>query len=349
MLCLAFSGFHQGSCAGGEKEVFISAPVFCSAMAFEDIPYLPSAKVILESALTKGRKKAASVKKRKADTPLTLARKKERERIIAITQDLAERLKTIPKHYPDLDTLNEFYRELLKNDFSLDEYRKRLSRAQNTPRSIAAIRDSVRGKIEAAQSPEDVKKATNAFIGRTSGAIMRIEDDLEWLEDVRKRLRTYPKLKELFTVCIAGFPNVGKTTLLKALTGASAEINEYAFTTKSLNLGYKTVNARKIQFVDTPGTLNREHMNEIEMQAHLALKYVADVIVYVYDFTESYALSDQHELRAALDEHAKPVLHYLSKQDLISEEEFVQFKAQVNGLSQQELVDAIEKHVIERK
>ncbi len=314
-------------------------------MAFEDIPHLPTAQQVMQSALTRGRKKASSITKRKTDTPLTLARKKERERIIAIYHDIADRLKSLPKQFPDLDTLNEFYRELLANDFSLDEYRQRLSRAQNTPRAIAAIRDSVRGKIEAAQSPQEVKQATKHFIGRTSGAVERIGDDLVWLEDVRRKLRTYPKLKELFTVCIAGFPNVGKTTLLKALTGASAEINEYAFTTKSLNLGYKQIKGRKIQFVDTPGTLNREHMNEIEMQAHLALKYVADVIVYVYDYTESYALSDQHALRAALDEHGKPVIHYLSKQDLIPDEEFARFKEEVGGLTQEELLDAIHAFV----
>ncbi len=317
-------------------------------MAFEDIPHLPTAKQLLQSALTRGRKKAASISKRKMDTPLTLTRKKERERIIAIHQDIAERLKSLPKHFPDLDTLNEFYRELLANDFSLDEYRQRLARAQNTPRAIAAIRDSVRGKIEAAQSPEDVKDATKRFIGRVSGAVERIDSDLKWLEDVRRKLRTYPKLKELFTVCIAGFPNVGKTTLLKALTGASAEINEYAFTTKSLNLGYKQINARKVQFIDTPGTLNREHMNEIEKQAHLALKYVADVIVYVYDHTESYPLADQHALREALEEHGKPIIHYLSKEDIIPEDVFADFKKEMNGLSREDLVSAINEFVRQR-
>jgi nucleolar GTP-binding protein len=83
-------------------------------------------------------------------------------------------------------------------------------------------------------------------------------------------------------VAIAGFPNVGKSTLLNRLTGATAETNAYAFTTKSLNMGAIEYRHNTIQFIDTPGTLARpEKMNDIERQAYLAMKYAAHLIIYV--------------------------------------------------------------------
>src|SRR3989338_4661337 len=103
--------------------------------------------------------------------------------------------------------------------------------------------------------------------------------ELAKLEAVKNSLTkimgNFPSIKEnIFTVAIAGFPNVGKSTLLNKLTGAHAEIANYAFTTRSLNLGYMFEDGKRIvQVIDTPGTLNRhEKMNYIEIQAELAMQ-----------------------------------------------------------------------------
>ncbi|MBI5881054.1 50S ribosome-binding GTPase, partial [archaeon] len=121
-----------------------------------------------------------------------------------------------------------------------------------------------------------------------------------------------------FTVAIAGFPNVGKTTLLSKLTGSTPEIANYAFTTRNLNMGYAEINNHKVQFIDTPGTLNRfEKMNPIERQAYLAIKYCADIVIFVFDMGDStYPLEQQQKLLTTVEKFGKDMIIYLSKTDI---------------------------------
>ena len=72
--------------------------------------------------------------------------------------------------------------------------------------------------------------------------------------------------------------------------------------------------------VDVPGTLNRfNKMNNIEKQAHLAIKYLAERMIYVFDPTESYPMEEQITLFKKLknDFPDVPMTSYLSKTDLV--------------------------------
>lgn len=311
-------------------------------MAFDNIPTIPTAQHILDGALKAGRQ--TKVTGKKSDDPTVRTRKRERERLIGIRQALAERLRTIPKRFPDVDALSPFYRALLGNDVDLDVYRQKLGRVQNTIPLVSKLARSANGAIAQAPTAEAVKLATNRFIGRVSSAINALGPDLLWLEEVRKMLKTYPTIKERYTLCIAGFPNVGKSTLLKRLTGANAEIAGYSFTTKGLNTGTLTLGYRQTQVIDTPGTLNRDHMNRIEQQAHLALKHVADAILYVYDLTGEYPIEDQEALRVRMEEYGKPVHNFLSKKDLLTPEQVETFSASHHTISEEQLVEWLSKN-----
>ena len=154
-------------------------------------------------------------------------------------------------------------------------------------------------------------------------------------------------MKEMFTVCLYGFPNVGKTTVLNKLTGTKAEVAAYAFTTKSINAGYFTLDGEKIQVLDVPGTLAREEkMNLIELQAELVLQELANLIVFVFDLSEQggYSIEKQEKLLKKLEkmDKSKRVLIYVSKSDLISEEELGEFKHKHFTL--EEIKEQIVKH-----
>jgi len=157
------------------------------------------------------------------------------------------------------------------------------------------------------------------FYGRVSSVLKQIKDELRFLEETRKIMKGFPTIKtETKTFSIIGFPNVGKTTLLFKLTGSKPEINSYAFTTKSINVSYIRKGKEKIQLLDTPGTLNRfDRMNDIERQAFLAMKHVANGFVYVFDLTEPYPLEKQLKLLKRIKEFKLPVLVYLSKCDIL--------------------------------
>ncbi len=61
---------------------------------------------------------------------------------------------------------------------------------------------------------------------------------------------------ELYSdICFVGLPNVGKSTLLKALTNANPKIANYPFTTLIPNLGTLVIHNREIILSDIPGLI----------------------------------------------------------------------------------------------
>ncbi|WP_263849481.1 GTPase [Secundilactobacillus similis] len=62
------------------------------------------------------------------------------------------------------------------------------------------------------------------------------------------------ELKLLADVGLVGFPSVGKSTLLAAITSAKPKIGDYHFTTLSPNLGMVRLNdGRDFAVADLPG------------------------------------------------------------------------------------------------
>ncbi len=58
--------------------------------------------------------------------------------------------------------------------------------------------------------------------------------------------------KQGFQVCIMGYPNTGKSTLLNKLTNADPEIAGYPYTTKEPEIGTLEYGGARIQLVDLP-------------------------------------------------------------------------------------------------
>ena len=66
-------------------------------------------------------------------------------------------------------------------------------------------------------------------------------------------------LKIISDIGIVGFPNAGKSTLLKAITNAQPKIGAYPFTTLNPNLGVIRSNAKNIIIADMPGIIEDAH------------------------------------------------------------------------------------------
>ena len=60
-----------------------------------------------------------------------------------------------------------------------------------------------------------------------------------------------------------------------------------------------------------------DKINNIEMQAQLVLKYLANLIIYVIDLTEPYPIKIQEQLLKELKTYDKPIIVYLSKTDIL--------------------------------
>ena len=305
-------------------------------MSFQDIKRIEKAQTYLDIAIRKGIKSRSS----RHERPDMKKAKQLNMQVIGIINDvLSSKLDEIVKGFPALDNLPEFYAELLKVTLDKDELKKSLGSVSWAKKKINELTREHKSKSGLAASFERLDKVKSAFIGRISSVMNQIDKYLAIIENARVTMADYPVIKtDLFSVCIVGFPNVGKTTLLSKLTVSKPDIQAYAFTTKQINLGYAEMNGKKVQFIDTPGTLARpEKMNNIEKQAYLAIKYIADLLVYIFDLTEPYPLEDQKKLLEMIKQFRKPIIVYLSKTDILEQKQIKEFS------EKQEIITSIEE------
>ncbi|MBN2422536.1 50S ribosome-binding GTPase [Candidatus Woesearchaeota archaeon] len=284
----------------------------------------------LDIAFNRAKKKADEERGKKKGRFDRLKKSKQIEllKLETIKDTLVSRLDNILKAYPRVEELDIFYQELIKCTLDYNKLKKSLGAINWCIKKINDFYKIYNFKIKKTKDLNSINKYRKEYYGRISSLLKQIKKELAYLEESRKTMKNFPAIKtKMFTVCISGFPNVGKSTLLSKLTSSKPEIDSYAFTTKSLNLGYMQKDYKKIQLIDTPGTLNRfNKMNYIEKQAYLAIKHLADLVVYVFDLTEEYGLKEQVELLKRIkEEFKKPVITYLSKTDIIEKEKIDKF------------------------
>ncbi|MEM4398010.1 MAG: GTP-binding protein [Candidatus Woesearchaeota archaeon] len=290
-------------------------------MSFQDIKKIESSDFYLDLAFRKAKKFSSGLKKSlKINDELKKLREIEIQKIDFVRTFLKDEFKKIIHNFPNIDSLNEFYKELVKCTLDYVYLKKSLASLSWANEKFDYFFNFYKNKIKQDKEYLSIKNHSREFYGRISSVVKQIKKHLIYLEEARKVFKEFPVIKtSVYSVCLFGFPNVGKTTLLSRLTSSKPEINSYPFTTKSLNLGYIKEGGKTVQVIDTPGTLNRpEKMNNIELQAYLALKYVADLVVFVFDPTDEFEKQDK--LLYALRKFHKPFVIYISKTDLRDEE-----------------------------
>ena len=288
-------------------------------MNFQDLKKVEKPQFYLDVAFTKSSKKANEKRSTiKGKNRFQKSKQIELIRIEVIENVLNEHLSRITESFPSIDHLDDFYNELIRVTLDYRDLKKSLGAVKWATLTISKLFHTYRGKLNKCQDMKLINKIRREYVGRVSSVVKQIKKNLFYLEESRKTMKSYPAVKtNIFTVCLFGFPNVGKSTLLKKLTSANPEINSYAFTTKKLNFGYIKTPIVKIQVIDTPGTLNREDkMNYIEVQAYLALKHLANLVVFVFDPTFEYSFEKQVKLLKRVKENKKEVIVYISKEDI---------------------------------
>lgn len=255
------------------------------------LPKILNAEEILDKAFSKANKIKAKDKKK-----LTL------RKIKTVKSVVHKLLDKYIKSFPSFDRLNKFHYEIIDLLIGIDELKKSLGALKWADEKIKRI---VREAIKIANKEENYREILKMAYGRISSIIYQIDKHLKFLEEARIKMKNIPDINvEVPTVIIAGYPNVGKSSLMKILSSAKPRIASYPFTTKELILGHMKVRRKNeefiIQIVEVPGLLDRpdSKRNEIEKQGIVALRHLPDLIIFMIDATThcGYTLNEQLNL-----------------------------------------------------
>lgn len=270
--------------------------------------------------------------------PVVKARKREAARVKYISDNLAKYLVSMVKMFPNLDDIHPFYRELADVLVGVDKLREVLASLEGSARVIRKIaREKIR-EIKVSNEPRDAARARIEAYARIASVIRKLRRRLDFLIDVSKKLSKLPTVDtDAFTIVVAGYPNTGKSSFVRAVSSAKPEIAEYPFTTRNIIMGHFSYGNFRCQIIDTPGILDRpmSERNQIELQAISAIRHIANVAIFIIDptLTCGYPLERQLELLKEIRETfpTLPIINVINKVDLMSSEKLEEVKKKVDN------------------
>ncbi|AAR39012.1 NEQ157 [Nanoarchaeum equitans Kin4-M] len=286
------------------------------------------ASKLLDKAFEKARIVSQAVYRQSKKKGLAKIKETEINRIKVVRDYLVSKLNKIVESFPRIKDMPIFYVELLDTYIGIKKYKGTLAKFKYSADFIDKLFQQYKNKIKGASNIEQIRNARKSFYGRVSSIIKELPFDE--LREIEKNLKEFPYIgNSIYNVVISGLPNVGKSTLLNILTNNKVKTANYPFTTKQILIGKIKTPFGDIAVIDTPGILDRplDKINKIEKRAVLALRYLADDIIYIIDLTETSApLKNQLNLLEQIKkEFGNPII-YFSKTDLFTDKEWALYK-----------------------
>ncbi len=263
---------------------------------FRNIPPILNARQLLDKSIRQTKKIQIHDRDKRYEIKKIIIGRTE-----TFITDLTSKLESYVKNFPSIDKLPLFYQEIIDIKIDSNKLKKSLGAIDWARKTTLMVYSTQSSSLTKSGNVDFLKQKQKEIYGRVSSIVKQINKNLVFLSNAQKILRTFPDIEDIPTVVIAGYPNVGKSSLIRQLTKAKPEIAQYPFTTKQIYVGHmeKTVHyeKKKYQIIDTPGLLDRplSERNNIEKQAISALRHLADLIVFVFDpsGTSGYQMNEQ--------------------------------------------------------
>ncbi|UCF12452.1 MAG: 50S ribosome-binding GTPase [Thermoplasmatales archaeon] len=272
---------------------------------FAKIPIILNAEQLLDHAIKKTKK--IQIYDRDARFKI---KKTTIARIDSFATVIISTLERYVKEFPSIEQLPSFYQDIIDIKIDTDKLKKSLGAVDWARKTCAMIYSKQGRALKKTGNIDFLKQKQKEIYGRISSVLKQIDEYLMFLATAQNIMKNFPDIQDVPTVVIAGYPNVGKSSLLRLLSSAKPKIAQYPFTTKQIHVGHierkEKYIKKQYQIIDTPGLLDRSlsKRNNIEKQAIAALTHLADLIVFISDPSETcgYSLKDQLNILSQIKE-----------------------------------------------
>jgi nucleolar GTP-binding protein len=277
----------------------------------------PPSVLILDAAFRKAHRASAH-----GTSKLDRSRRNAKLRIVRSTAIVLRTIRGLGKS-ATTPALTELDHRLLDTHFpqgALERSMRRLRTAEGRMRRLLQEEEQ---RLSTLSTEEEFGDLVRRTYGRLASYLQEIDPDLERLHEIVRFRRARPEvLPGVPSVVVAGFPNVGKSSLVARLSSAKPEVAPYAFTTRAIVVGHTDLGFDRLQVVDTPGVLGRAaRSNEAEQEALAVVGTQPTIILFVLDPTGSsgYPLADQERLleRWKAEFPNVPILPVETKADIV--------------------------------
>ncbi|MUV61138.1 GTP-binding protein [Halobacterium sp. CBA1126] len=137
-------------------------------------------------------------------------------------------------------------------------------------------------QLEEEISETPYNKSTEAHIGRLKAKLAEKKEKLEKQQSGGSGGGGYAVEQHGdATVALVGFPSVGKSSLINAMTNADSEVGSYEFTTLNVNPGMLEYRGANIQLLDVPGLIEGAAGGRGGGKEILSVIRAADLVIFM--------------------------------------------------------------------
>jgi len=288
---------------------------------FKTIKVIPPAAELINIILSKTQRKTPTVVH--PGYAISRIRSFYMRKIKFCQETLNEKLLNILENFPKIEDIHPFYGDLFNVLYDKDHYKLALGHIKATKNMVDNMTKDYLKLVKYADSLYRCKSLKRAALGRICTMIRKVNSSLSYLEEVRKHLSRLPTINPYErTILLTGYPNVGKSSFINAVSKANVEVQPYPFTTQALYVGHTDYKHLRYQVIDSPGILDHglDEMNTIEMQSITALAHLKSCVIYFVDPSEQcgYSVTEQVHLYNTIKPlfKNKPVVVAFNKSDL---------------------------------